>query len=365
VGSTIWHQTKEEAICRLVSALEKVGKTESVHEVHKMCPRKVQGPIYSGAIGAEERQPLMSENKVSHVKWGSLVVCGKQIPGKWIMGVFSSWSLVLVCLLSGLLYLTVAKFSVTNGPARSIMSIRFQEGVMVDEFSKCPRNQSNIPKFPPDSSNWEDGTVGFCTKELGILLCHETDEGDIFGDESSNPNQDCYNSYKTQDLGNISAGWQKTETQSHDRDVLSWAVGGCLFVCLLVVKMACNARAKLREPFGEETSPVPSTKGTFNQTTIQSILSHQIDPLHNIGGILPNPDAHVDEPFPQQVLGIFDTYHCPAHTEISIVAGAMKIKCMNKPLTVQARLCQPKDFENIFAGLEKRGLVSLVNIFLA
>ena len=60
----------------------------------------------------------------------------------------------------------------------------------------------------------------------------------------------------------------------------------------------------------------------------------------------------------KKAIGAFHTYSCQPHTETAIVGGALKIKCMGEPLTVQARLCQKQDFDNIVAKMEEMGLVS-------
>ena len=62
----------------------------------------------------------------------------------------------------------------------------------------------------------------------------------------------------------------------------------------------------------------------------------------------------------QRIYERFHTYSCQPHTETVIMGGALKIKCRNKPLTVQARLCQQQDFDKIVTKMEGCGLVSLI-----
>ena len=45
---------------------------------------------------------------------------------------------------------------------------------------------------------------------------------------------------------------------------------------------------------------------------------------------------------------------------MTMVEGALQIKCGSEPMTVQARLCQPDEFDKIVAKMEESGLVSYV-----
>ena len=67
---------------------------------------------------------------------------------------------------------------------------------------------------------------------------------------------------------------------------------------------------------------------------------------------------HMMQPRPEDNEHNFETYSCPAHDEINLLSGAMKISCRDNPIIVKARICLPQDFDNIVSKMKEIGLVS-------
>ena len=43
----------------------------------------------------------------------------------------------------------------------------------------------------------------------------------------------------------------------------------------------------------------------------------------------------------------FEVFHCPINTVTRILGGAMLVRCTVNPVTVQARICLPTEFDRI------------------
>ena len=56
----------------------------------------------------------------------------------------------------------------------------------------------------------------------------------------------------------------------------------------------------------------------------------------------------------------FQTFACPANTEIKILSGTMKISCKENPLTVRARICNFETFGQISSYLSEQNEVMIL-----
>jgi hypothetical protein len=71
-------------------------------------------------------------------------------------------------------------------------------------------------------------------------------------------------------------------------------------------------------------------------------------------------DDFIQDTQDQSTWYTFCSYSCLPHQEITILGGALKIKCRDEPIKFQARLSNEDDFEAIVDQMEKRGWVSFV-----
>ena len=55
----------------------------------------------------------------------------------------------------------------------------------------------------------------------------------------------------------------------------------------------------------------------------------------------------------------FHTYSCPKNSELTLLGGALKVKCGHRELKVKARLCEDTEFDIIVERMAKTGQVRI------